>query len=163
MPITQSIPTQSFPFEAPAVKRRLAPLRAVLAALLVAMTLTAAAPAGAEAATSYDINVKTCDVYLAGTDANVQIRLEGESGTSNWLLLDKAGNDFKRSALDSFSFTINTVGKIKSVVIKRDSAGIAPDWCLDYLTMFYGSSYVQIHWHNWVPRGANGTRMYPLT
>lgn len=168
MPITQPTQLQSFPYEPSAVKRRLAPLRAVLAALLCAMTLTAAAPAGAEASTRYEIYVTTCDVYLAGTDANVHIKLEGESGTSNWLLLDKAGNQFIRNMVDTFSFTINTVGKIKSVVIKRDDAGIAPGWCLDHLSVFYkhtdNISYAaKFQWYNWVPSGASGTRMYPLT
>lgn len=68
------------------------------------------------AATSYHVSVKTGDVRLAGTDANVFIKIFGSSGDTGKLQLKSADNNknkFERGRLDLFKLEATDIGKVR--------------------------------------------------
>ena len=165
---TRSISTQRPAARASSAKTYLAALGAMLATLLCAMSFVATAPAAAK--TLYDISTMTCIAPLSGTDANVYMKLEGTKATSPWLYLNDPGrNEFERYALDHFSFSLNELGTLKSVVVWRNNWGINPSWCLDYVFMkatinnadSYAGMFKPPPGDTWIPSGGTGTRLFP--
>ena len=164
---TPSISAQRPAVRASSVKTYLASLCAVLATLVCAMSFVATAPAAAKG--HYEITPRTCDLWLAGTDANVYIRLEGTAGTSPWLRLDGPGNDFERGGMNTFSFFLNELGTLKSVVVWRDDWGISPGWCVEHVYVKATvNNVVSKQWFwapypysgpTWIPSGGVGTRL----
>jgi hypothetical protein len=83
----------------------------------------------------YTIKVKTSDRYLAGTDANVYITLNGSPGqtTGEFYLDTPCYNDFERGNLDTFSITRADLGDLTSIRIRHDNSGSGPGWHLQYI------------------------------
>jgi hypothetical protein len=63
----------------------------------------------------YKISVKTGDVRGAGTDANVFVKLFGESGETEDKKLESSGNNFERGNTDTFSFEALDLGEVTKV------------------------------------------------
>lgn len=51
---------------------------------------------------SYEVIVKTGDVRMAGTDANVYVVFVGTKGKTARLFMDDSKNNFERGMLESF-------------------------------------------------------------
>ena len=63
--------------------------------------------------TQYTISVVTGNDFFGGTDANVYIKLRGNSRTSDDLrLTGSSTNPFERGDRDVFRFTILNLGKL---------------------------------------------------
>lgn len=123
--------------------RAIAGISAAALTTTMAMTPAQAAPA------QYNVLLVTCDVDDAGTDARVEARLNGDI-SGPWFLLDLPGEEFERGRTDSFSFTMQRLGPIRSVDLAVDSNG--DPWCLDEVIV-RGPDGVTVHpYHNWLRR-----------
>lgn len=78
--------------------------------------------------------MKTGSVDGAGTDADVEIMINGQA-TSGWYVLDNNGDDRENSQLDTYGFsTPSHLGNISSIVLRVKKADEdRPDWFLDYV------------------------------
>lgn len=88
----------------------------------------------------YQIKVKTGSAFGAGTDSDVYIRLVGDQGTTDEVLLNYGvtnqfntrGNPFETKGYDVGVFNFNQdVGKIKRIEVRTDRSGAGDDWLLD--------------------------------
>ena len=71
------------------------------------------------AATSYQVSVKTADVRMAGTDANVHLKIFGDKGDTGTLHLKNSEgtkNKFERGRTDVFRLEASDIGKVETVV-----------------------------------------------
>jgi PLAT/LH2 domain len=89
------------------------------------------ATARAAAAVLYSIQTLTGSPWGAGTDGDVWVRLNGTSGTSSWIYLDNANDNFERYQTDGFSVWWSDLGSIGSVDVWFSGTG--SDWFLDYV------------------------------
>ena len=67
------------------------------------------------AATSYQVSVKTADVRMAGTDANVHLKIFGDKGDTGTLQLKNSegtNNKFERGRTDVFRLEASDIGKV---------------------------------------------------
>ena len=69
--------------------------------------------------TVYNINIKTGDVFQAGTDAAVHLQIFGEKGYTNKIELSSIGinfnlksNKFERGQIDSFTCDLDDLGQV---------------------------------------------------
>lgn len=87
----------------------------------------------------YRITVVTGDVFGAGTDANVYIKLYGEKGESGRLKLDMPNrNDFERGQTDVFTIhptQVRDLGAIRQIYLYHDNTGLAPGWFVVSVTV----------------------------
>ena len=112
-----------------------------LAALAGFATLFAGAATGtaSAAAVNYQITVCTGNVPNAGTDANVEIRVNGSLGSSPFVPLDNPGNDRERNTCDVYPFTFADLGTLQSVNVFFDHSGLGADWFLTTVRVKPGS------------------------
>jgi hypothetical protein len=83
----------------------------------------------------------TIDVYTGrlradaanGTDANVYVTLYGTKASSDELRVGRAGHDFGRTGVDTFSAQVADLGDVTRVHVRHDNTGVAPGWFLDRL------------------------------
>ncbi|WP_112261630.1 PLAT/LH2 domain-containing protein [Lentzea terrae] len=112
-------------------------------ATVMAMTTAQAAPA------VYTIQLVTCDVVDARTDARVEARLNGDI-SSGWLVLDHGDDPHESGWTDSYTFTMQRLGPIRSVDIAVNPNG--DPWCLEEVIV-RGPDGVTVHpYHNWLIR-----------
>ncbi|CAK8676643.1 unnamed protein product [Clavelina lepadiformis] len=120
--------------------------------------------------TSYHVSVKTGDIRLAGTDANVHIKIFGENGDTGKLKLhqsDNIRNKFERGRTDLFKLEATDIGKISRVYIGHDGTGAASGWFLDGLEIDVPSSGVHytFNCHRWLAPdegdGKTEVELYP--
>ncbi|XP_063722696.1 lipoxygenase homology domain-containing protein 1-like isoform X2 [Symsagittifera roscoffensis] len=86
--------------------------------------------------TSYVVRVKTSDVLMAGTDANVFVVLFGENGDSDQVQLRESKtykfDKFERDHMDEFHLPpILSLGNLSKLRISHDNSGLNPSWHLD--------------------------------
>jgi lipoxygenase homology domain-containing protein 1 len=65
--------------------------------------------------TTYNVKIKTGDKTHAGTDADVHIKICGDRGDSDRIVLkssDNTKNKFERGQIDSFSLQFEDLGKV---------------------------------------------------
>jgi hypothetical protein len=124
--------------------RAFAGIMAWALASIMAMTTAQAAPA------VYTIQLVSCDVADARTDARVEARLNGDI-PSGWLVLDYGGDPHESGGwTDSYSFTMPRLGPIRSVDIAVDPRG--DHWCLEEVIV-RGPDGVTVHpYRNWLTR-----------
>lgn len=84
---------------------------------------------------NYRVDVKTGDVFGAGTDANVRIILHAKGLQTENFLLDKAWkDDFERNSLDQFTVESKTnLPEVERIELWRDATGIFSSWFVDYI------------------------------
>ena len=82
-------------------------------------------------AANYVIVVRTSNVLFAGTDGYVEVRLRGTRGTTRFVDLDDAQNNFERGETDRFHVTLPDVGRLTSIDVRFRPAGPGPDRRLD--------------------------------
>jgi hypothetical protein len=108
--------------------------------------VTAVQPASA---VNYTVRVYTGDVESAGTNSTIKVKLRGTEGTSGWLTLDNANDNFERGQLDIFSFTLSDLGTIRSVDVNFEVSGKKSGWYLDKITVT-GENVTRTYAHyNW--------------
>lgn len=87
----------------------------------------------------YQIKIKTGSSFLAGTDSDVYVRLVGDNGTTDEVLLNYGmtnqfntrGNPFETKGYDVGVFNFNKdVGRIKRIEVRTKRAGAGADWQL---------------------------------
>uniref|UniRef100_H2ZAW5 PLAT domain-containing protein n=1 Tax=Ciona savignyi TaxID=51511 RepID=H2ZAW5_CIOSA len=86
--------------------------------------------------TTYEVSVKTGDVWGSGTDANVYLTLFGEkddSGIINLKTSKTYRDKFERNHIDVFTVESADLGVLKKIKIGHDNAGLSPGWYLEYV------------------------------
>lgn len=86
--------------------------------------------------TTYNIQIKTGDVFGAGTDADVHLKIFGEKGDSDKITLrtsDNTKNKFERNQTDKFTYEFDDLGKIKSILIGHNGKKPGAGWFLDWV------------------------------
>lgn len=86
----------------------------------------------------YYFQVKTGDEYLAGTDSNIFIILEGEKGMSEEKRMNGyiSGNAFERNQMDKFTIDFDTdVGRVFQIKLRSDMRYAGAGWLLSYITI----------------------------
>ena len=65
------------------------------------------------APSAYMVEIKTANVRGAGTDAKVEVKLNGESGSSDFVELDAEGDDREKGRTDEYVVSCRNLGDIK--------------------------------------------------
>jgi len=88
---------------------------------------------GASGGTIYQIKVTTGKVSGAGTDANVHAQIIGEKGKTEILKLTQSNhlNMFEEGQTDTFAVEGSDVGKVSTLTIGHDNAGLGASWFVD--------------------------------
>lgn len=88
---------------------------------------------------TYTIRVKTGDEKDAETNANVHIKLFGETGESDTIKLKHGfghnGHKFRRGCTDEFIMKAPDHGDLWKIEIGHDNKGKGPGWLLDKVTI----------------------------
>nr|XP_055024965.1 lipoxygenase homology domain-containing protein 1 isoform X1 [Misgurnus anguillicaudatus] len=83
---------------------------------------------------TYNVSVRTGDMYGAGTDANVFLTIYGDLGDTGERKLRKSessSNKFERGAVDKFNIEAVDLGQIFKIRIRHDHSMAGADWYLD--------------------------------
>ena len=103
----------------------------------------------------YQLKIKTGSTFGAGTDSDVYIRLIGNQGITDEVLLNYGmtnqfntrGNPFETKGYDVGVFNFNKdVGEIKRIEVRTDRSGAGADWLLDSIEVvpMYNTTETQI-------------------
>lgn len=77
----------------------------------------------------YSVIVQTSNIAKAGTSARVYIELEGTSGRTGEIHLDRANyDDFKQGDRDTYSFEHAPLGDIRNICLRHDNSKPDPGW-----------------------------------
>jgi glycerophosphoryl diester phosphodiesterase len=79
---------------------------------------------------AYGLTVRTSDIHLAGTDANVTFTLHGSKGTSSVTVDTSYNGRMERGATNFVVLTSRDLGSLQTISVRRDDSGNAPDWHL---------------------------------
>lgn len=79
----------------------------------------------------WHIKVKTTDERGSGTDAAVFIKLIGESGVTDNIVLESGADDFERGATNEFKIQTKDIGKLVKIRIGHDGQGLGAGWHMD--------------------------------
>jgi hypothetical protein len=105
------------------------------------------------AAGNYQIESRTCNVEDAGTDSRVEVRLNGTTTSTGWILLDNPGDDRERGRTDVYAKSLPDVGTVTSVDIYFANNDDSPHWCLEEFTVRTPNGVTTIHpFQNWLTR-----------
>lgn len=100
-------------------------------------TLTTAQLAGANiGSTNYTVRVYTGDKFLAGTDSNIFLTIQGTTGKINEFRLNPliSGNAFERNETNTITLAgFPAVGQIQSITIRSDDSYPGSDWYLGWV------------------------------
>ncbi|KAM9858421.1 lipoxygenase homology domain-containing protein 1 [Aulostomus maculatus] len=83
---------------------------------------------------TYQVSVRTGDMYRAGTDANVFLTIYGDLGDTGERKLAKSENNknkFERGEVDKFTIEAVDLGQVFKIRIRHDNTMMAADWYLD--------------------------------
>ncbi|KAG7499250.1 lipoxygenase-likey domain-containing protein 1 isoform X1 [Solea senegalensis] len=84
---------------------------------------------------SYHISIKTGNVNGASSDSRVFVKLYGEKGDTNKMILAVSDNDlrnyFETGRTDIFTFETFDIGKINRLLIGHTNEGLRAGWFLD--------------------------------
>ncbi|CAF0968400.1 unnamed protein product [Rotaria sp. Silwood1] len=87
--------------------------------------------------TTYNIKIKTGDVFQAGTNADVHLKIFGEKDTTDKLQLTTINNNtkniFERGQIDNFTFECYDLGKIEHILIGHNGKNLGAGWFLDWI------------------------------
>jgi len=146
-------------------RRRLVSLPALLLVLFGAATVFTMAPTPEAHAFDtiyrYWFQMNTCDVYLAGTDAKVEVKLDGSKQDSGWWEMnDLLRDDFERGSSETYSIaSYYDLGTINGFWVKRNTWGANDGWCLSSIKLTqnafdYDVGPRKFAWGKWVAAGA---------
>ena len=103
----------------------------------------------------YNIEIKTADEYLAGTNSNIFIILHGEKGQTVEERLNGhiSHNAFERNQIDSLSLPLDDVGEIYKIDLRSDYMYPGAGWRVSYVkvtredssrsSMFYINQWIE--------------------
>eukprot|EP01051_Picozoa_sp_SAG22_P002203 SAG22_NODE_97_length_20760_cov_43.302850_5_plen_1902_part_00 len=95
----------------------------------------------------YLVTVVTGDVLGAGTDANVEIGISGETAASETLSLQTgAGRPFERGHCDEFRFMLTDLGDLTHIDVSYDGAGIGSAWYLEKIVVAAAGGHEWVFW-----------------
>ncbi|KAM7415994.1 hypothetical protein PAMA_018188 [Pampus argenteus] len=83
---------------------------------------------------TYQVSVRTGDMYGAATDANVFLTIHGDLGDTGERKLAKSENNknkFERGAVDKFTIEAVDLGQVFKIRICHDNSNTGADWYLD--------------------------------
>ncbi|XP_030215683.1 lipoxygenase homology domain-containing protein 1 [Gadus morhua] len=83
----------------------------------------------------YVTTLVTGDTQYAGTDTNIFLTVFGANGSTEEMLLPKAGDRFERGQEDTFNVEIDDIAPLKKIRLRVDGTGSRPDWFLDNVQM----------------------------
>ncbi|CAF4587849.1 unnamed protein product [Rotaria sp. Silwood1] len=86
--------------------------------------------------TTYNVKIKTGDIFQGGTDADVYLKIFGENGDTDKIQLRTANNTsnkFERGHIDHFTFEFDDLGKIKRIIIGHNAKNLGSGWFLDWI------------------------------
>jgi hypothetical protein len=114
--------------------------RTKLAALTAGLTLGLTGAAQAEpidpvplGGVNYGITAHTGNINNAGTDGDVDIKLYGTKGTTPWVPLDNAEDNWERNKTDQFTRRLADIGTIRTTCVRFTRGnGDYGDWYLDW-------------------------------
>jgi hypothetical protein len=79
---------------------------------------------------AYGLTVRTSDIEMAGTDANVHFTLTGESGSSSVTVNTDYNGRMESGSVNFVVLPSPNLGVLRSITVQRDDSGNAPDWHL---------------------------------
>eukprot|EP01048_Picozoa_sp_COSAG05_P003976 COSAG05_NODE_197_length_14521_cov_113.902995_1_plen_1885_part_00 len=80
---------------------------------------------------TWTVIVKTADEKGAGTDANVKIKLFGERGNSDDIILESGANDFEKAETNVFKVQTKDIGALQKIRIGHDGQGFGSGWMME--------------------------------
>lgn len=84
----------------------------------------------------YNVTVKIGNRENAGTDSNIEIKLTGSKGSSIFLLLNSAADDFERNSCRTHQLSVDKdLGELKNITFRSDGSGSHSDLFVDYITV----------------------------
>ncbi|CAF3251609.1 unnamed protein product [Rotaria sp. Silwood2] len=86
--------------------------------------------------TIYNVKIKTGDIFQAGTDANVYLKIFGEKDTTDKIQLttgNSTKNKFERGQINSFKLKCYDLGKIERILIGHNGKNLGAGWFLDWI------------------------------
>lgn len=103
------------------------------------------------------IVIKTSDIHLAGTDANIGVQLYGDKGTSRFILLDDDRNNYRRGATDSFNFSTENIGTLQKLIVNNDMTLLVPGWHLEKIVLQNQDDDMKYTWRpeTWIWEGTH--------
>ncbi|KAI9077470.1 hypothetical protein K1719_040541 [Acacia pycnantha] len=109
-----------------------------MSCLVFLLSLTSFASMATAARCNYDIHVKTGDIYKAGTNSKISLKLisySGETLTINNLdhwSAEPGHDNFERGSLDHFKGRATCVQPCK-ITVSSDGSGLASGWYCQYV------------------------------
>ncbi|MEQ2205488.1 hypothetical protein XENOCAPTIV_000500 [Xenoophorus captivus] len=88
---------------------------------------------------TYNVSVRTGDMYGAGTDANVFLTIYGDLGDTGERKLAKSENNknkFERGEVDRFTIEAVDLGQVFKIRIRHDNTMVGADWYLDQVEVY---------------------------
>ncbi len=103
---------------------------------------------------TYTLNIRTADRRGAGTDAGIEINMEGEEAVAStghhrqsgatstrttrqtgWCPLHASQDQLERGREDTFVVELADVGVPRRLGVRSDGAGASPGWCLEWVSL----------------------------
>ncbi|KAM4746369.1 lipoxygenase homology domain-containing protein 1 [Anableps anableps] len=120
---------------------------------------------------SYQIAVKTGDIPGGSSDSNVFVKLYGEKGDTNKMMLvvstNNLGNYFETGRVDIFTVETFDIGQINRLMIGHTNKGMRAGWFLDSVQIMvpvHGKNYM-FPSHRWLCKdeadGKTEVEIYP--
>ncbi|CAF2821092.1 unnamed protein product [Rotaria sp. Silwood2] len=86
--------------------------------------------------TTYNVKIKTGDIFQAGTHADVHLQIFGDKAETDKIQLKTINNSintFERGRIDSFTFQCHNLGKIGHIRIGHNGTSYDAGWFLDWI------------------------------
>ncbi|CAF2355156.1 unnamed protein product [Rotaria sp. Silwood2] len=86
--------------------------------------------------TTYNVRIKTGDIFQGGTDADVYLKIFGENGDTDIIQLRTANNTsnkFEKGRTDHFTLEFDELGKIQHIIIGHNGKNLGAGWFLDWI------------------------------
>jgi glycerophosphoryl diester phosphodiesterase len=109
---------------------------------------------------AYGLTIRTSDIHMAGTDANVQFELTGKHGSSSVTVNTEYNGRMERGSVNFVVLPSPDLGALQSIGVQRDDSGNAPDWHLASITIQsyrFGASHTAT-FDCWIDSTAKFTR-----
>uniref|UniRef100_A0A8C5BBE6 Lipoxygenase homology domains 1b n=1 Tax=Gadus morhua TaxID=8049 RepID=A0A8C5BBE6_GADMO len=105
----------------------------------------------------YVTTLVTGDTQYAGTDTNIFLTVFGANGSTEEMLLPKAGDRFERGQEDTFNVEIDDIAPLKKIRLRVDGTGSRPDWFLDNMRNPITEDLYTFTYENWLSK-TNGPK-----